>query len=114
MSDDDKKPLGLGGGRPSTSRVRQSFSHGRTKSVVVEKKRKRIIVPKSGSAGGSNRKAGGGVNAPGISDAEMERRKKALAIAAAQENERAAKEACTNFINNHSSVNIVKVQFKKH
>ena len=93
MSDDDKKPLGLGGGRPSTSRVRQSFSHGRTKSVVVEKKRKRIIVPKSGSAGGSNRKAGGGVNAPGISDAEMERRKKALAAAAAQENERAAKEA---------------------
>ena len=93
MSDDDKKPLGLGGGRPSTSRVRQSFSHGRTKSVVVEKKRKRIIVPKSGSAGSSNRKTGGGVNAPGISDAEMERRKKALAVAAEQENERAAKEA---------------------
>ncbi len=93
MSDDDKKPLGLGGGRPSTSRVRQSFSHGRTKSVVVEKKRKRVIVPKSGAAGGAGGKAGGGVNAPGISDVEMERRKKALAAAAAQENERAAKEA---------------------
>ena len=93
MSDDDKKPLGLGGGRPSTSRVRQSFSHGRTKSVVVEKKRKRVIVPKSGAAGGAAGKSGGGVNAPGISDAEMERRKKALAAAAAQESERAAKEA---------------------
>ncbi|MDG1235835.1 MAG: translation initiation factor IF-2 [Amylibacter sp.] len=93
MSDDDKKPLGLGGGRPSTSRVRQSFSHGRTKSVVVEKKRKRVIVPKAGAAGGANGKPGGGLNAPGISDAEMERRKKALAAAAAQENERAAKEA---------------------
>ena len=92
MSDDDKKPLGLGGARPSTSRVRQSFSHGRTKSVVVEKKRKRVIVPKSGAAA-SGGKTGGGVNAPGISDAEMERRKKALAAAAAQENERAAKEA---------------------
>ncbi len=92
MSDDDKKPLGLGGARPSTSRVRQSFSHGRTKSVVVEKKRKRVIVPKSGAAAGGG-KSGGGVNAPGISDAEMERRKKALAAAAAQENERAAKEA---------------------
>jgi translation initiation factor IF-2 len=91
MSDDDKKPLGLGGGRPSTSRVRQSFSHGRTKSVVVEKKRKRVIVPKSGAPGGGGK--AGGVNAPGISDVEMERRKKALAAAAAQENERAAKEA---------------------
>lgn len=94
MSDDDKKPLGLGGSRPSTSRVRQSFSHGRTKSVVVEKKRKRVVVPKSGAAGGAGGgKAGGGINAPGISDVEMERRKKALMAAAAQENERAAKEA---------------------
>ena len=92
MSDDTKKPLGLGGSGPSTSRVRQSFSHGRTKSVVVEKKRKRVFVPKSGAAGGAGGKAGG-VNAPGISDVELERRKKALAAAAAQETERAAKEA---------------------
>ena len=95
MSDDDKKPLGLRGGGTQTSRVRQSFSHGRTKSVVVEKKRKRVIVPKSGAAaGGAGGKPGvGGVNAPGISDAEMERRKRALMAAAAQENERAKKEA---------------------
>ena len=95
MSDDDKKPMGLRGGGTQTSRVRQSFSHGRTKSVVVEKKRKRVIVPKSGAAaGGPGGKPGvGGVNAPGISDAEMERRKRALMAAAAQENERAKKEA---------------------
>ena len=44
MSDTDgKKPLGLRGGRPG--QVKQSFSHGRTKNVVVETKRKRIVVP---------------------------------------------------------------------
>ena len=41
----DKKPLGL---RPSGSRpgnVKQSFSHGRTKNVVVETKaRKRVVA----------------------------------------------------------------------
>ena len=54
MSDTDgKKPLGLrGSGRPG--QVKQSFSHGRTKSVVVETKRKRVVVPKPGAA-----KAGG-------------------------------------------------------
>ncbi|MDH5454366.1 MAG: translation initiation factor IF-2 associated domain-containing protein, partial [Paracoccaceae bacterium] len=42
MSDTDgKKPLGLGGGR--SGQVKQSFSHGRTKSVVVETKRKRVV-----------------------------------------------------------------------
>ena len=46
MSDTDgKKPLGLGGGAPRPGQVKQSFSHGRTKSVVVETKRKRVMVP---------------------------------------------------------------------
>lgn len=50
MSDkDDKKPLGLGGAGRS-GQVKQSFSHGRTKSVVVETKRKRVVVPKSSPA----------------------------------------------------------------
>ncbi|MFN6952187.1 MAG: translation initiation factor IF-2 associated domain-containing protein, partial [Albidovulum sp.] len=45
MSDTDgKKPLGLGGA-PRPGQVKQSFSHGRTKSVVVETKRKRVVVP---------------------------------------------------------------------
>ena len=57
MSDKDGdngkgKTLSLRGGGTETSRVRQSFSHGRTKSVVVEKKRKRII-PTGGAAGGA-------------------------------------------------------------
>ncbi len=95
MSDENKsdnKPLGLRGGT-ETSRVRQSFSHGRTKSVVVEKKRKRILVPKSGAAGGkAGSGTGSGPSAVGISDVEMTRRKKALAAATAQESERQEKE----------------------
>ena len=50
MSDDNGdnkggRTLTLRGGPGETTRVRQSFSHGRTKSVVVEKKRKRILTP---------------------------------------------------------------------
>ena len=49
MSDTDgKKPLGLRGGAPP-GQVKQSFSHGRTKEVVVETKRKRVVVPKPGA-----------------------------------------------------------------
>ena len=95
MSDTDgKKPLGLGGGRPG--QVKQSFSHGRTKSVVVETKRKRVVVPKPGTASTT----GAGAGSPnlgdpskrpaGISDAEMERRLSALRAAKAREVEEAA------------------------
>jgi len=55
MSDTDNgesksggKTLTLKGGE--TGRVRQSFSHGRSKSVVVEKKRKRVFTPRDGAA----------------------------------------------------------------
>ena len=98
MSDKDgKKTLGLGGSRPSN--VKQSFSHGRTKNVVVETKRKRVVVPKPGAA----KPAAGAksVSAPvdgdpskrpaGISEAELERRMKALAMAKAREAEDTAK-----------------------
>ncbi len=91
MSDTDgKKTLGLRGARPG--QVKQSFSHGRTKNVVVETKRKRVVVPKPGTA----QKQGGASSAPmgdpskrpaGISDAELERRMKALAAAKARESE---------------------------
>jgi translation initiation factor IF-2 len=88
MSDSDgKKPLGLKGARPGN--VKQSFSHGRTKNVVVETKRKRVMVPKPGgvkqpvtgspSVGDPSRRPAG------ISDAEMDRRMKALAMAKEQE-----------------------------
>ncbi|KQI70047.1 translation initiation factor IF-2 [Loktanella sp. 3ANDIMAR09] len=98
MSDTDgKKPLGLGGSRPSN--VKQSFSHGRTKNVVVETKRKRVVVPKPGAAkptatGTANRLGGDPSKRPaGISDAELERRMKALAMSKAREAEDAAKRA---------------------
>ncbi|MDC1488949.1 translation initiation factor IF-2 [Amylibacter sp.] len=83
---DDKKPLGL---RNSSGpgHVKQSFSHGRSKSVVVEKKRKRVIVPGKGGADAS-----GGPRPAGVSDVELDRRKKALMAAAAQENDRKARE----------------------
>ena len=92
---DGKKPLGLGGARPG--QVKQSFSHGRTKSVIVETKKKRIVVPKPGApaaAGQATPSLGDPSRRPaGISDAEMERRLKALQAAKAreaEENERRA------------------------
>jgi len=97
MSDNDgKKTLGLGGSRPSN--VKQSFSHGRTKNVVVETKRKRVVVPKPGvpkttAAGNTAPQIGGDPSKrpAGISDAELERRMKALAMAKAREAEETAK-----------------------
>jgi translation initiation factor IF-2 len=96
MSDSDgKKTLGLrGGARPGN--VKQSFSHGRTKNVVVETKRKRVVVPKpgaakSGSASSSGKPIGDPSKRPaGITDAEMERRLKAVQAAKAREAEEAA------------------------
>mgnify|MGYP000353010160 CR=1 FL=1 len=94
MSDNDgKKTLGLRGGARSGN-VKQSFSHGRTKNVVVETKRKRVVVPKTTtkSGSGSSGSTGASGNRPaGISDAEMERRLKALAAAKAREAEEAEK-----------------------
>ncbi|WP_298936409.1 translation initiation factor IF-2 [uncultured Ruegeria sp.] len=93
MSDSDgKKTLGLrGGARPGN--VKQSFSHGRTKNVVVETKRKRVVVPKPGAtkSGGGAAPSGDPSRRPaGISDAEMARRMKALQAAKARESEEAA------------------------
>ena len=101
MSDTDgKKPLGLGGGARGPGQVKQSFSHGRTKSVAVEVKRKRVVVPtKPGAAGagtgtGSSAHLGDPSKRPaGISDAEMERRLAALKAAKAREQEDAARRA---------------------
>ncbi|KPP89152.1 MAG: translation initiation factor IF-2 InfB [Rhodobacteraceae bacterium HLUCCA08] len=95
MSDTDgKKPLGV---RPRSGSVKQSFSHGRTKNVVVETKRKRVVVPKPGAAktGGAQAPAGGDPSRrpAGISEAELERRMKALAMAKAREAEDAEKRA---------------------
>jgi translation initiation factor IF-2 len=89
MSDSDgKKTLGLrGGSRPGN--VKQSFSHGRTKNVVVETKRKRVVVPKPGGGkptGATGSPAGNPARRPaGITDAEMDRRLKAVQAAKARE-----------------------------
>ena len=97
MSDTDgKKTLGLG---DKGGHVKQSFSHGRTKSVVVEKKRKRVVVPKPGaqqSAGGQGKtpvQSDPARRPAGLSDTEMERRLKALAAARARESVEAAARA---------------------
>ncbi len=94
MSDTDgKKTLGLRGSGSRPGNVKQSFSHGRTKNVVVETKRKRVVVPKPG---GSKASGGGGAGGDpsrrpaGISDAEMQRRLKAVQAAKAREAEEAA------------------------
>ncbi len=101
MSDSDgKKTLGLRGG-PRSGQVKQSFSHGRTKSVVVETKRKRVVVPSAGTpataapaSSPAAKKAPAGTPSKrpaGISDAVLERRLKALKLAKAQEAEDAKK-----------------------
>ncbi|PIE08924.1 MAG: translation initiation factor IF-2, partial [Rhodobacterales bacterium] len=85
--------------------MKQSFSHGRTNKVVVETKRKpRVVVPKPGAGGGAGASAGskGGARPAkgtpsrrpaGISEAELERRLKALQAAKAREAEDAARRA---------------------
>ncbi|MCZ4352045.1 translation initiation factor IF-2 [Roseovarius aestuarii] len=97
MSDNDgKKTLGVRGG-PRAGNVKQSFSHGRTKNVVVETKRKRVVVPKPaagvtpGASGKPAASASPSRRPAGISDAEMERRMKALQAAKSREAEDAAR-----------------------
>ncbi len=89
MSDTDgKKPLGLrsgGAGGARTGQVKQSFSHGRTKNVVVETKRKRVLVPKAGAGGKPGSDRPDATKTGGATDAEMERRLRALAAAKARE-----------------------------
>ena len=88
MSDNDgKKTLGVRSG-PRAGNVKQSFSHGRSKNVVVETKRKRVVVPKAGTSKTtiqSSYKEGAKNLSSGITDTEMERRLKALQAAKARE-----------------------------
>ena len=92
MSEQDgKKPLGLGGGARSGT-VKQSFARGRTNSVVVETKRKRVAVPKPGPQSAAAVNAQGGRQAS-TTDAEMDRRLRALQLARAREAEDAERRA---------------------
>jgi len=92
MSDsDDKKPLGIRGGSGKASNVRQSFGHGRTKSVVVETKRKRVVIPTAipqkvtENSSSAPQPPGLSKRPSGITDAEMTRRLTALKAAKEQE-----------------------------
>ena len=93
MTDNENKSgkkLGLLGGAPSRpGQVRQSFIHGRSKSVVVETKRKRVVVPKH-NTGTSQTNNSQTTTTPsktpgGLSSSELDRRKKALAAARQRE-----------------------------
>ena len=91
-SDRKGKPLGLrGAGGTETTHVKQSFSHGRTKSVTVEMKRKRVVVPKAGAAQATAANPRGAA-AQNLSEAEFDRRLRAVEAAKAQEAERVRKE----------------------
>jgi translation initiation factor IF-2 len=72
-----RKPLSLKR-TVESGHVRQSFSHGRSKSVVVEKKKKRTIsAPGEGEAHGEDRFDQRG----GLSSGELDARRRALETA---------------------------------
>jgi len=89
----DNNKLGVRG--PRSGSVKQSFSHGRTKSVVVETKRKRVVSKPAAGTKSSGPQGGGDPSKrpAGISEAELERRMKALAMAKAREAEDTKKRA---------------------
>ena len=86
-SDGGRKPLSVGRGKDSGT-VKQSFSHGRSKQVVVEKKKKRITQPAgktgkpaaAGASGGKPKvsKAAELAKKLGITEAELRARQMAL------------------------------------
>ena len=86
---------------PRSGQVKQSFSHGRTTSVVGEVKRTPLLVPNKGAPTPGTAESvttsppqGEPPKQPGgISDAEMERRLAALRAAKDREDEDAAKRA---------------------
>lgn len=91
---DGRKPLGLGGSRPTN--VKQSFSHGRTKNVVVETKRKRMVskpAAGAGSPGGAPVQGDPSKRPAGLSEEQLKARLKLLAEAKAREADDARRRA---------------------
>jgi translation initiation factor IF-2 len=93
-NDGKSKVLSLKG---KSSTVRQSFSHGRSKAVVVETKRKRVLLQKNPSNPQNlnesekkqlTEKQSNSDNATGLSELEVDRRRKALETARALESSR--------------------------
>jgi len=79
--DNKPKVLGLKSG---TNTVRQSFSHGRSKSVVVETRRKKLLFSKKGPLAEESAKPLAPDNEPREDD-EILRRKKAIEASKAEE-----------------------------
>ncbi len=79
--DNKPKVLGLKSG---TNTVRQSFSHGRSKSVVVETRRKKLLFSKKGPLAEESAKPLASDNEPREND-EILRRKKAIEASKAEE-----------------------------
>src|SRR5512145_3258267 len=78
-----RKPLSLKR-TVESGHVKQSFSHGRSKSVVVEKKKKRTIsAPGEGDSHADAEH--GPKGAGGLSTGELDARRRALEIAKEQE-----------------------------
>ncbi|MEM7660740.1 MAG: translation initiation factor IF-2 [Pseudomonadota bacterium] len=107
MSDTTDKGNSSGGRKPltvsrgnSSGTVRQSFSHGRTKQVVVEKKKRRMVGA-PGKPGAASKSSDTGAPALsksaelakklGITETELKARQAALKARNEQEAERAAK-----------------------
>ena len=93
-----RRPLSLRGG---SGTVQQSFSRGRSKSVVVEKKRKRAVTPKESAAQGARSNVPTAKQAKesplaakarelGLSEEELVSRQRAVQRARAEAAERAA------------------------
>ena len=83
-------PRGRGGPGGRGGSVRQSFSHGRSKAVVVEKKRKRIIPPGGAASGvaavaaaAAAKSKEAGAKSDASVDPEIQRRAAAVAAASA-------------------------------
>lgn len=104
-SENGRKPLSLGRGKDSGT-VKQSFSHGRSKQVVVQKKKKRIASPapgkpaKAAEAGPSAAKPKAGPSKAaelakklGITEAELRARQAALKKREEDEQKRKAEAA---------------------
>ena len=94
-----RKPLTVS--RKSSGTVKQSFSHGRSKQVVVETKKRRAVAPGSGGGARGGKPAAGGKGGKepsklallakklGITEAEVMQRHKALVARKAQDESRA-------------------------
>ena len=117
MSDTENKSgkkIGLLGGAPSRpGQVRQSFSHGRSKSVVVETKRKRVVVPKpnvfTSKTNNPQNKSTPSKPPGGISELELDRRKKALVAARQREELDNIKEMLTKRVENKNEQKSVQI-----